>query len=161
MNAIELAVTNLHASKGMLRRFTDDLAPQEWLHRPCAGGNCAAWIVGHLALTDRMTMKRLGNEYMPPLPDGFEARFARDENAPKAGDYGDVSLIVPTFDAQRDRLIQVVQECSEAKLSQPLEKPHPMFATLGGLVGFMALHTAMHVGQITIIRRSLGKPPIV
>ena len=36
-----------------------------------------------------------------------------------------------------------------------------MFATLGEMLNFMALHAAMHAGQITIIRRSLGRPPIV
>ena len=34
-------------------------------------------------------------------------------------------------------------------------------ATLGELANFMALHATMHAGQITIIRRSLGRPPIV
>ena len=42
-----------------------------------------------------------------------------------------------------------------------MEKPHPMFATIGELANFMALHAAMHAGQVTIIRRSLGRPPIV
>jgi hypothetical protein len=36
-----------------------------------------------------------------------------------------------------------------------------MFANVWSVVNFMALHVAMHGGQITIIRRSLGRPPLM
>jgi uncharacterized damage-inducible protein DinB len=36
-----------------------------------------------------------------------------------------------------------------------------MFSTPGEMLSFMSVHTAMHAGQVTIIRRSLGRPPLV
>ena len=46
------------------------------------------------------------------------------------------------------------------KLNQALEKPNPLFGTLGQMANFMAQHATMHAGQITMIRRGLGRPPI-
>jgi uncharacterized damage-inducible protein DinB len=152
---------SLSTSGMMLGLFCGDLTPAEYLHRPCAGGNCAAWIVGHLVLTERSALKRVGVTELPPLPDGFETRFARDEAAPKADDYGDVSVLMPLFERHRAMLIDRVKQMPPEALGEPLPKPHPMFSTLGEAVNFIAVHVAMHAGQLTIIRRSLGRPPLI
>jgi uncharacterized damage-inducible protein DinB len=144
----------------MVNRFTADLQPAEYLHRPTPTANCAAWTIGHLALSDRHCLKQLGAE-LPPLPEGFDKRFSRDEGCPQAGDFGDVAQIMPVFNEHRTRLIEAVKHAPPEQFDKPLEKPRPMFKTLGEFITFMAAHTAMHVGQITIIRRSLGRPPIV
>ncbi len=156
----DVLVHNLTASQLMVQRFTADLQPSEYLHRPTEKANCAAWTVGHLALSDRHVLKLLGAE-APPLPEGFDQRFSREEGCPQAGDFGDVAAIVPVFNAHRTRLIEAVKRATPEQFEKPMEKPHPMFKTLGEFVGFMASHTAMHAGQITIIRRSLGRPPLV
>ena len=145
----------------MVNRFTADLQPAEYLHRPTEKANCAAWTIGHLALSDRGALKRMEVQDLPPLPEGFEKRFSRDEGCPQAGDFGDVAQILPVFNAHRERLINAVKSAPPAQFDRPLEKPHPMFKTLGEFLTFMAAHTAMHVGQITVIRRSLGRPPLV
>src|SRR5439155_8133797 len=121
--------------------------------------NCAAWTIGHLILTDRRTLGRLGVSDLPPLPDGFDKRFSRDEGCPQAGDFGDVTILMPLFNQHRGMLIDTVKRATLEQLNQPLE--HQMFNTVGEMANFMGMHTAMHAGQLTIIRRSLGRPPIV
>jgi len=98
---------------------------------------------------------------LPPLPDGFDKRFSRDEGCPQAGDFGDVATLMPLFNQHRERLIDTVRRATVEQLNKPLEKSMPMFKTLGEFANFMASHTAMHAGQVTTIRRSLGRPPIV
>lgn len=156
----DVLVHNLTATQLMVERFTADLQPPEYLHRPTPKANCAAWTVGHLALSDRHALAQLGGE-LPPLPDGFEQRFGRDESCAQAAEFGDVSAIVPVFNEQRARLIDAVRRATPEQLAKAMDKPHPMFKTLGEYISFMSAHCAMHVGQITIIRRSLGRPPIV
>ena len=156
----DVLVHNLIATQLMVQRFTADLQPSEYLHRPTEKANCAAWTVGHLALSDRNLLKMLGGD-LPAVPEGFEKRFSREEGCPQASDFGDVAAIVPLFDAHRTRLIETVKRATPEQLEKPMEKPHPMFKTLGEFVSFMSAHTAMHVGQITIIRRSLGRAPLV
>lgn len=161
MTANESIARELDQARSMLKFFVADFGPGDWLHRPHPKANNAAWTIGHLVLSDRSMLGKLGVTDLPPLPEGFEQRFSRSENAPAADDFGDISSLVPLFDQHRDALIAAVKAAGE-KLDQPLDKPHPLFGEkLGHTVGFMNLHVAMHAGQITIIRRSLGRPPLV
>jgi hypothetical protein len=160
MNSVNDAIVHvLTRSQALLQRFTADLQPQEYLHRTTPQANCAAWTIGHLVLTDRRTLGRLGVVDLPPLPDGFEKRFGRESGAPQACDFGDVGVLMPLFNQHRAMLIDAVKRASIEQLNHPLE--HQMFSTAGEMASFMGLHTAMHAGQLTIIRRSLGRPPIV
>jgi hypothetical protein len=159
--AKKVLVHGLQTSKMMLRFFTEDFKPDEYVHRPTEKSNCAAWLLGHLTLTDRSTAKALGASELPELPAGFEKRFSRDEGCPQAGDFGDAGALWPLFEMNRDALIAAVQNTPQEKLDAPAPRPTPMFKTVGEMVNFIALHTCVHVGQITIIRRSLGRPPLV
>jgi len=154
---IAYALTTSHA---LLKRYVADLTPQEYLHRPAPKANCVAWLIGHLTLSDRNLLKRFGAP-LPELSEGFEHRFSRDEGCPQAGEFGDVTKLMPLFDEHRDRLVAAVRAAPPDVLERPLDKPHPMFNTVGQVATFMALHGAMHAGQITIIRRSLGRPPLI
>ena len=156
-------VNTLSVSQKLLNRYCDDLKPEEWLHRPCAGGNTAAWIVGHLVLTERGALGRVGVTDLPALPEGFETRFARDEAAPKASDFGDVAVLLPLFNRHRQLLIDAVKGAGPEVLEKLLDKPHPLYGSrVWEVVNFIGgAHVSMHAGQITIIRRSMGKPPIV
>jgi uncharacterized damage-inducible protein DinB len=161
LTANDIIVHSLTGSQMLLMRYTEDLKPEEYLHRTAPGANCAAWLLGHLALSDRSVLsKRLNVGDLPTLPEGFEKAFSRDEGCPQANSFGDVSMLRGIFNQHRERLIAEVKRLSPAKLSEPLEKPHPMFSSVGQVINFMALHSMMHAGQITMIRRSLGRPPI-
>ena len=160
-NPADVIVHALTLSQGLLQRYTADLTPPEYLHRPTEKSNCAAWTIGHLTLTDRGALKQFGAE-LPPLPDGYEHRFSRDEGCPQAGEFGDVGQLMPLFVEHRTRLIDAVRRTEPGRLDQPLERPRPpMFTTLGELANFMAVHTSLHAGQLTTIRRSLGRPPLM
>jgi DinB superfamily len=156
-DAIAFALTT---GQALLKRYVADLTPQEYLHRPAPKANCVAWLIGHLTLSDRSLLKRL-NASLPELPEGFEHQFSRDEGCPQAGAFGDVSTLMPLFDEHRNRLVAAVKAAPPGLLDKPLDKPHPLFSTVGEVATFLALHGAMHAGQITIIRRSLGRPPLI
>ena len=157
----DMIVHALRDSMLLLKRFCEDLKPDEYLHRPTEKANCTAWVIGHLALSDRSVLERLGVKDLPELPEGFQKRFSRDAGCPEAAEFGDVAQVMAVFEQHRNALIATVQRAPHEMLDKPTEKPHPMFATLGELVNFMALHTSMHAGQITTIRRSLGRPPLI
>jgi uncharacterized damage-inducible protein DinB len=151
----------LRTSKALFHRYLDDLKPQEFEHQPCPGGNSAAWIVGHLIRTDRRSLGWLGATDLPAVPDGFEERFTPSRaSATQQKGYGDSRELVALFDAHRDRLIEAVLAADESKLREPPAMQSPLFTDRGEALLFMALHTAMHLGQVSTIRRSLGYPPI-
>jgi hypothetical protein len=162
MTANDAIAKSLESSHMLLKRYTADLTPAEYLHRTSPTANCAAWTIGHLVLTERRCLGTFGLASLPPLPDGFEKAFGRDEGCPQASSFGDVSVLMPLFDRHRELLIDTVRRATQEQLDAPLETPRPpRFVTVGEQALFMATHVAMHAGQITLIRRSLGRPPLV
>jgi hypothetical protein len=161
MTTNETIAHSLIVSASLLQRYVADLTPEEFLHRPADNANCTAWLIGHLTLTDRRGLALLGVTDLPALPADFEKRFSRDEGSPQASDFGDVANLMPLFDKHRGMLIDAVKRVAPAQFDKPLETPRPLFKTLGEMINFYAHHTTMHAGQITIIRRSLGRPPLV
>lgn len=160
--AIDVLALSLSSSKELVMGYCQDLKPVEYLHRPTPQSNCVAWLLGHLILTDRRIMARvLDATDLPPLPDGFESRFSREGSAPQAADFGDVTILLPLFAQTRDLMIVKVLAADPADFDKPLGFQHARFNTRWGAINFMGTHAAMHAGQMTIIRRSLGRPPLV
>ena len=160
-NANDAIVHGLSVSLNLLKRYTQDFSPQDYLHRASPKANCTAWIIGHLILTERSALGAMGVTDLPTLPEGFESRIPRDESAATCNDFGDVNQLMPLFEQHRQRLIDAVKGASTELLNTPREKPNPLFRTVGEVANFMSLHVTMHAGQITMIRRSLGRPPLV
>jgi uncharacterized damage-inducible protein DinB len=152
---------SLANSAGFVMMITEDLTPGDYLHRPVAGANCAAWTLGHLVMSGRSMMTRFGAVDLPQLPEGFEAAYARDAQAPKAESFPHVERLRPLFQQHHDQFVELVQTLPLDRVNEKLDKPHRMFSTLGELAAFAPVHISMHAGQISTIRRSLGRPPLV
>src|SRR2546423_4929893 len=117
MTANEVLMHSLVVSQTMLMRYTEDFQPGDYLHRPTTKANCAAWLLGHLALTDRRLLRdRLSVGDLPSLPDGFEKQFSRDEGCPQAAEFGDVSLLRGIFSQHRERLIAEAKKLRSERL---------------------------------------------
>lgn len=151
----------LKASHTRFHAFVDDLKPEEFEAQPIPGVNSVAWMLGHLAMTDRRVVGMFGVE-VPPLPDGFEVKFKTTKQAAvEQKGLGDPKVLLALFDQYRLLLIETARTADSETLNRPLPNPHPLFATVGEAVAFMAVHVGLHAGQITVIRRALGYPPVV
>ena len=91
----------------------------------------------------------------------FEKRFGREEDAPRARSFGDAQMLPAVFKSHRDALFNAVEAADAAEFDKALPQPSRIASTLGELLLFDAIHVAMHIGQISAIRRSLGRPPLV
>ncbi len=72
-----------------------------------------------------------------------------------------MTILLPLFAQTRDQLIARVLSADPTDFDKALGFQHARFNTRWGAVNFMGIHAAMHAGQMTIIRRSLGRPPLV
>lgn len=160
-NALQVLAFGLKSTGRMVEMFCEDLKPEEYLFRTTPKANCVAWLLGHLISIDHRVTKALGGTNLPELPEGFTQRFSREGDAPGANDFGDVTKLLPLFRESRMAFVNATLAVNQSTLDRPLEKPSPRYSTNGEMVAFMAHHTAMHAGQITMIRRALGRPPIV
>jgi hypothetical protein len=153
---------SLRASKLFLHRMIEGMKPEELLAQSIPEMNSIAWMFGHLALVDRRQLKWLGVTDLPELPDGFEVQFkATGQKAVVQNGLGDPHGIVAIFDAHRDALIACLPSVDPAVFAKPTEVVRPWFVDLGEASLFMGLHTMLHVGQISAIRRALGYPPLI
>lgn len=161
MTTHELLAAAYRMGRQMIHRFCDDLTEEEFHHQPVPGANSAAWIVGHLAVTARRTAERLGATDLPPLTEAFVARFSVTK-APAGDqtDLGDKTELLALFDACVEKLIAAVGQLPPEALTGPPPNPGPFASNYAEAVLFGALHVALHAGQLTTIRRSLGRPPL-
>lgn len=149
-------------AKATLHRFVDDLTAEEFQHQPVAGANSAAWVVGHLALTAHRTAERLGATGLPAVPPGLGN--AASKTGKPAGDQsgiGNAAELLQLFDVCIDKVVEAVGRIPAESLAAPAPSPSPFSERYADALLFGTLHIAMHTGQLTTIRRSLGKPPKV
>jgi hypothetical protein len=162
MTPNELIAGGYRMAKGLLHRMVDDLTPAEFRHKPAPGANSAVWIVGHLAVTLRRTAERLGAADLPPVSAELAGRFAatRQPAGDQAG-LGDPVELLKLLDTCADLVIEAVKQVPADKLDGPAVSAGALPTNYAEGLLFGSLHVAMHVGQLSAIRRSLGKPPVV
>jgi hypothetical protein len=160
MTPTDLAAGGYRMAKLLLHRMTDDLTAAEFRHQPVPGANSAGWVVGHLAVTLRRTAERLGATDLPPAPANAAVFAATKQPAGAQADLGDPAELIRLFDACADR-VEAAIKALPAALDGPSQAPGPFANNHGEAILFGSLHVAMHSGQLSTIRRSLGKPPVM
>jgi hypothetical protein len=149
----------------MIHRLVADLTPAEFRHQPCPGANSAAWIIGHLAMTLRRSADRLGVSPLPVVAPELAAKLtqtgkpAGDQS--ELGDLGDPAELLKLFDVCAEKLIGAIKTVPAEKLTGPSPLTSGFATNFAEALLFGSLHIAMHSGQLSTIRRSLGRPPAV
>lgn len=157
-----IIVHSLTLSSGLLQTSLADFSPDDLRHRPSPAANAAAHIVGHLAWVEHLTLQELKTPDLPPIAPGLLDPFAMGQ--PPATNIPDPQALVALFFSLRQRTINTFSNLPDAALASPLAPPPhikiPLYSTLGEAGNFVGLHTMFHTGQISAIRRSLGRPPM-
>jgi hypothetical protein len=149
-------------AKMLIHRMVDDLTPAAFAHQPCPGANTAAWLIGHLAVSLRRSAERLGGTDLPPVAPDLIDRFTQTKKpADVQADLGDSKELLNLFDVCIEKMIELSKQLPPEKLAGPSSAPGPFANNLAEGLLFGSLHIAMHSGQLSTIRRSLGKPPVV
>jgi hypothetical protein len=163
VTTFDLIASGYRMSWQLLHNMCADLTPEEFQHQPVPGANSAAWIVGHLALTAKRTAERLGATGVPQVSDEFVARFkATRQTAGSQSNLGSKSELLALLDAAIEKLMETIRKLPPESLTGPAPATAPPFVkSSGDMMLFGALHISMHCGQLSTIRRSLGKPPLV
>ncbi len=153
----EVFAGNLELLKMELADFTD----AEMLCRPVPKANHALWQLGHLVNSEVTLMNAAVPGSVPALPEDFAQRFGHDmtgcDDAAKFG-YNKQQLL-DLYAKVRQASIQWIKTAKLPELDKPgPEKYLRLVPTLGHLAMLIPGHANMHIGQIQVIRRALGKP---
>jgi uncharacterized damage-inducible protein DinB len=160
MTPIDLIADVLQRNLGMLNNTLADLSDADLLTRPCPGANHANWQLGHLILAETGMVNAFKPGSGAPVPDGWEKKYKK-ENAAKddASSFANKQQLMDQFAKTRAASVAFIKSISMSDLDKPSpEQMRNFLPTLGHVVFVMPNHVAMHLGQMQVLRRKLGKP---
>ena len=149
------------------RRYTLDrfesVPLADWFTITPGGVSHVAWQVGHLASSGyRLCLERLRPRTAADaalISDGFIQMFGREALPAAVTGYSaeEIREVAARVHAQ---VMAKLPAYPDADLDLPPLKPHPLFSTRLAGLRYASLHEMIHCGQIAMIRRLLGLPPI-
>jgi hypothetical protein len=143
----------------------EGVEPDEWFHPVAGGVTHLAWQVGHLAMAQYgLTMLRVRGKEPEDgelISNDFIRRFMkRSTPTPDAAQYPPREEILSVYHRVHERALQELARYSDEDLQDPVPEPYAVFPNKLGSVFFCSAHEMLHAGQIGLIRRQLGKPPV-
>jgi hypothetical protein len=159
MNAHEPIKYSIDMTSQVCLGTLADLTDAEMLHRPAPACNHVNWQLGHLIVAEHQMIAKEFPGALPPLPAGFAEKYTKETSKlddPKA--FATKAELLEVHQKQRAAVLAALDKTTDADLDRKLEGWAP---TVGAL--FLAgagAHWMMHVGQWSVIRRQLGRPPM-
>jgi len=152
----------------MTHWLVSDFSDADMFVRSCPDTNHTAWILGHLVIAEIGQGSTIGATPIL-LPDGFREKHMggmgvgskktpwNDSDDP--ADFWPKETYLNLLNQVRVKTIEALDRTTEEMLAQPT--PGPMARITPRLIDLMvliAVHQSFHTGQISAIRRKLGKP---
>ncbi|MFT3785403.1 MAG: DinB family protein [Tepidisphaeraceae bacterium] len=151
--ANDLMVTLLEANLEFVTSTVADMTDKELAERPCPASHPALWQLGHVVAGEAYILGVLDPSFTAPT-ESFMAAFSDGRNVPAS--LPDKATILAELKRVRASVIALAQRIDESKLKDA--SPLPWAKTLGELLMLVPGHATMHIGQIQVLRRKLGKP---
>jgi len=162
---LEIARLHIQSSRDYLMTLLDGLDQADWTWMPEPPVSHIAWQVGHLAMAQYglcLFRQRGRADVDSELMSGaFRKKFMKGTQ-PVAGavSYPPSEEILAVLDRVHRQFILELPGLDGDQLDLPLEPPHSAFATRYGSLLFAGDHEMLHAGQIGMLRRLMGKPPV-
>ncbi|HVK15798.1 MAG TPA: DinB family protein [Fimbriiglobus sp.] len=165
MPRVTTALANIVFARKYTLRFLDGLPAADWYRMPQGGITHIAWQVGHLAFAEfRLALVRIRDpkpEDANLFSEPFLKYFGRDSVPdPDPTNCPTPMEIRATFDRVHEQVLAELPSVSDATLDEPPLMPHPLCKTKLECLHWCSHHEGVHAGQIGLIRRLLGYPPI-
>jgi hypothetical protein len=161
----EIAQQQIVFAREYTKSLLADVPDALWYEQPPGCPSNIAWQVAHLAFAQYALalMRVRGKEPTDQglITNDFFKRFKKGSVPPAAAE-NDFPLteIRATFDRVYERAMQEIPTFNEQLLAEPLPAPFVAYPNKLGSLLFCAAHEMLHAGQIGLLRRQLGKPPI-
>lgn len=155
----DVVLSQFELGQYLIDQFTKDLSDEEFFKVPASGANHAAWIVGHIAVSeDSLTAAIEGKE--KSVPDSTADLFKGGSScAPEASKYPSRKEIETMFQQCRGRTIEALKAFDDKRWNEPSpESFQKWFPTLGVMWALQGSHQYWHIGQLTVCRQAMNKP---
>ena len=139
-----------------------DLDTDEMVQQTEFIANHPAWVIGHLTASCQAMGRELGLE--PWLDSDWGKRFGYgSQPVSDTSEYCSKEELISILRDSKNRIIEKVSGMNSAELEQPLPEARlrDQLPTIGdALAQMLASHTAYHIGQLQIWRKTIGKPAL-
>ena len=159
MTGCQVIIKAMQTTQQTLLNYISDFSDADLLVRPTPAANHAAWQIGNVIVGDSFLLQSMiPDAYFPPLPEGF-ADLHGSSGASKDNGFPGKATYIKLFTETRQAAINAVLKLTDADLDKPTpENMKWAGETLAEVLMFLPIHTMMHAGQFSVIRRYLGKP---
>jgi hypothetical protein len=162
---LNFAIERIDFAHRYTLNMLEDIEDGQWFTSVGDGVTHVAWQVGHLAAAQyslclaRMRGPKDEDEQL--IPAGFRELFRKGSVPQGEGtSYPPPAEIREVAAGVHAQALAELPNLPEEQLDIPIENPHPLFNTRFGALVFCPEHECLHAGQIALIRRLLGKPPL-
>jgi uncharacterized damage-inducible protein DinB len=163
MSQFDLLAEVLKGNLGLLQMTVADFSDADFYARPVPTANNVAWQLGHLIASEAEMVNGCAGRSVIDLPAGFAERYTRKTAAvddPAA--LGEKAELLELCASVRAKTAAWVKSLKPEDLAKPApEQMRQFFPTVGHVLHLFPVHTAMHLGQIQVLRRKLGKPVLI
>ncbi|MEN1678846.1 MAG: DinB family protein [Planctomycetota bacterium] len=161
---IEHATQRMKLARSFTHHCLEDLAPEQWFWQPADGMNHIAWHVGHLAFAQYfLCLKRIRDRIEadePLISTKFLKRYKRGSSPdPMPENNETIAELRRVVDGVFDEAMRELAKWTDEELDVPSSPPHPVFDTKLGAIEWCPQHEMMHAGQMTLLRRLMGRGP--
>lgn len=165
MSRLTQATEQIIFARQYTLRLLETIPPEEWFRQLPGGVSHIGWQVGHLAMAEyRLALERTRGrrpEDAHLISDDFLALFSRDSVPdPDASKYPSSHEIRTVLDRVHEKTLQDIRQLSEEELDRPVLKPHAFVKTRLWALIWCSHHEMIHAGQLGLLRRQLGQPPL-
>ncbi len=153
-----------------LRQYTmqliDSVPQQRWYEQPEGAPTHLAWQVGHLAVSQyglllfRQRGRAPGD--LELMPGWLRKRFGRGSTPmpPDSPDAPSPATLLHHLQRIHQQALSESARLDAATLREPVDLPYAAFPNKLGALLLCPIHESIHAGQIGLLRRQLGYPPL-
>ena len=161
----DLARKQIEAARTYTVGLLAGLDEADWFRQPAEGVSHIAWQIGHLAMAEYglclFRMRGRAPVDRDLMSGAFRKQFVRGSvPEPDPAKNPAPQQIRAVLDRVHQQALTEMAEYAAALLEEPGEDPRAVFDTKLGALFFCPHHEMLHAGQIGLLRRLLGKPPI-
>jgi hypothetical protein len=163
MSRLQLAIDQIVFARNYTLGLLEKTPTADWFRIPQGGVTHVGWQVGHIAFAEyRLALWRIRGAR--PEDDAlFSAEFMRlfgANSVPEANTAFSPDDLRPALNRVHEQVLRELPGLAEAELDEPVPHPHPFAKTKLLALLWCAHHEMVHAGQIGLLRRHLGYPPM-
>lgn len=165
MSRLQFAIDQIVFARNYTLGLLAQTPEADWFRIPAAGVSHIGWQVGHLAFAEyRMALWRIRGAR--PEDEGLVSQeFIRlfGANSVPVADasvYPSQAELRAKLDRIHAEVLAELANFPEAALDESVPHPHKFATTKLLALTWCAHHEMMHAGQIGLLRRQLGSPPM-